>query len=159
MSEFYSRRQFVASTGAVGVAALAGCTGGDGDGGDSGDDETTAPETTESAGGGGGENVVEAGPGGSLVFEPEEITVSVGDTVTWEFVSPSHNVSAWPDMNEKISIPDDADGFGSMEKGGDPFATVEQGETFEHTFETAGEYTYVCVPHAASDMIGTVVVE
>ncbi|MXR21922.1 plastocyanin/azurin family copper-binding protein [Halobacterium bonnevillei] len=158
MSEFYSRRQFVASTGAVGVAALAGCTGGDGDGGDSGDDETTAPETTESSGGG-GDNVVEVGPGGSLAFEPEEITVSVGDTVTWEFVSPSHNVSAWPDMDDTVSIPDDADGFGTMEEGGDAYATVEQGETFEHTFETAGEYTYVCVPHVASDMVGTVVVE
>lgn len=141
MSEFYSRRRFVATAGAAGIAALAGCSGGDGDGD------------------GGDETVVEVGPDGSLAFEPEEVTVSVGDTVTWDFVSPSHNVSAYPDMDENISIPEDASGFGTMEEGGDSFATVEQGETFEHTFETAGEYTYVCVPHVSSDMIGTVVVE
>lgn len=154
MSEFYSRRRFVATAGAVGIASLAGCSGGGDD--DSGGDETT---TEADSGGGGDGNVVEVGPDGSLAFEPEEITVSVGDTVTWDFVSPSHNVSAYPDMDENVSIPEDADGFGTMEEGGDPFATVEQGETFEHTFETAGEYTYVCVPHVSSDMIGTVVVE
>ncbi|MFB6269991.1 MAG: plastocyanin/azurin family copper-binding protein [Halobacterium sp.] len=161
MTDRYSRRQFVVSTGAVSVAALAGCTGGGG--GDGGGDETTeAPETTTSGGGGGGSggsNTVKVGPGGQLKFDPEEITVSVGDTVTWEFVSPSHNVCAYPDMHEKVSIPDGASGFGTMEQGGDAYALVDQGETFEHTFETAGEYTYVCVPHAASNMVGKVIVE
>ena len=152
MSEVYSRRKFVLSTGAASIAALAGCSGGGGDG-DGGDDEATEES------GGDGESVVEVGPGGQLVFEPEEITVSVGDTVTWDFVSPSHNVSAYPDMHDKVSVPDGAEGFGTMEQGGDAYALVDQGETFEYTFETAGEYTYVCVPHAASDMVGTIVVE
>jgi plastocyanin len=158
MSESYSRRKFVLGTGAVSVAALAGCTGGGG--GDGGDEETTeAPDTTESSGGGGSGNVVKAGPSGQLKFEPKEITVSVGDTVTWEFVSPNHNVCAYPDMHDKVSIPDGASGFGSMEQGGDAYATVEQGGTYEYTFESKGEFTYVCVPHAASGMVGTVVVE
>jgi peptide/nickel transport system substrate-binding protein len=39
------------------------------------------------------------------------------------------------------------------------FETLAAGETFEHTFETAGEYRYVCVPHAGVGMQGTVVVE
>lgn len=175
MSESYSRRRFVASTGVLGVAVLAGCAGGDGDGGaddtmepgDGGDETTETTETTEATettttedgGGGSGETVVAAGPGGELVFEPEEITVSTGDTVTWEFQSPNHNVSAYPDMHERISIPDGADGFGSMPADGDRFETEPEGETFEHTFETTGEFTYVCVPHAGSDMVGTVVVE
>jgi plastocyanin len=120
---------------------LAGCTGG-GDGGEGGDDNTIA-----------------VGPDGGLNFAPEELTVSVGTTVTWSFDSPSHNVCAWPEMNSQVSIPEGASGFGTMEQDGDAFATVEQGETFEHTFETAGEFTYVCTPHAGAGMVGTVVVE
>jgi plastocyanin len=142
MSESVSRRKFLASTGVAAVAAVAGCGGG-GDGGD----------------GGGDGNTVIAGPGGDLVFDPEEITVSTGETVTWEFDSPNHNVSAWPDMHDEVDIPEGADGFGSMEQGGDAFETVPEGETYSHTFETTGEFTYVCVPHAGSGMIGTVVVE
>ncbi|AGN00271.1 halocyanin hcpC [Salinarchaeum sp. Harcht-Bsk1] len=153
MPESYSRRQFVAGTSAVTIAALAGCSGGGGGDGDSDDGDGS------SDGGGGGDNIVAVGPGGDLVFEPDEITISTGETVTWEFESPTHNVSAYPDMSEEISIPDGASGFGTMEEGGDAYETVSEGETFEHTFETAGEYTYVCVPHVASGMIGTIVVE
>lgn len=160
MDEHYSRRRFLASTGVVGVAALAGCSGGGGDsgGGGGGGDPATEAQTTTASGGNSG-NVVQVGPDDQLVFEPGEITVSTGDTVTWEFASPSHNVCAYPDVHDSVSIPDGASGFGTMEQGGDAYALVSQGETYEHTFETAGEYTYVCVPHAASNMVGTVVVE
>lgn len=137
------------------VAALAGCSGGGSDdGGENGSDDGDG-----SANGGDGDNVVAAGPDGDLVFDPETITVSTGETVTWEFESPAHNVCAYPDMHDAVSIPEGASGFGTMEQGGDEFAVVSEGETFEHTFETTGEFTYVCVPHAASDMVGTVVVE
>jgi len=163
------RRTMLKSTGAAVTATLlAGCSGGGGgggdggdDGGDSGGDTTTSSDDGGNGGGGssGGENTVAVGPDGALAFEPEELTVSVGDTVTWNFESPTHNVCAWPDMNDEISIPDSADGFGTMDQGGNAFATVSEGETFEHTFETAGEYTYVCTPHVASGMIGTIVVE
>jgi plastocyanin len=157
MSEHYSRRRFLASTAIAGSVATAGCSSG-GDGG--GDETTEASDTTESSGGGGGSgNVVEVGAGGKLAFAPGEITVSVGTTVTWSFEAPSHNVCAWPEMSTEVSIPDSAEGFGTMEQGGNAMALVDQGETFEHTFETPGEYTYVCVPHVASDMVGTVVVE
>jgi len=136
------------TVGATAGVALAGCSSGGGGGDDDNDD-----------GNGGDGNTIAVGPGGDFAFEPSEITVSTGDTVTWEFESGSHNVSAWPEMNDTVSIPEGASGFGTMEQGGDAYATVSEGETFEHTFETAGEYTYVCVPHVASDMVGTVVVE
>jgi plastocyanin len=141
------RRTMVKATGAVAAGGLlAGCI--------------SDSEGTDGGGGGDGDgNTVSVGPDNSLKFDPEEITVSTGDTVTWEFDSPGHNVSAWPDMSDEVSIPDGAEGFGTMEKGGDEFAKVSKGETFEHTFETAGEYTYVCVPHVGSGMIATVVVE
>jgi plastocyanin len=161
------RRTMLKSTGAaVAATLLAGCSGGGGgdggdDGGDEGGDETTATEEDGGSGdgGSGGDNTVAVSPDGGLKFAPEELTVSVGDTVTWDFQAPTHNVAAWPGMQDQISIPDGAEGFGTMEKDGNAYATVEEGETFEHTFETAGEYTYVCTPHAASGMVGTIVVE
>jgi len=152
------------STGAaVAATMLAGCSGGDGgdsdeDGGGGGED-TTESDDSGGDGGSGGDNTVAVSPDGELAFAPEELTVSVGDTVTWEFEAPSHNVDAWPEHQDQISIPDGAEGFGTMPQDGDPYATVDEGETFEHTFETAGEFTYVCVPHAASGMVGTIVVE
>ena len=151
------------STGAaVAATMLAGCSGGDG--GDSDEDGGGGEDTTESDdsggdGGSGGDNTVAVSPDGELAFAPEELTVSVGDTVTWEFEAPSHNVDAWPEHQDQISIPDGAEGFGTMPQDGDPYATVDEGETFEHTFGMAGEFTYVCVPHAASGMVGTIVVE
>jgi len=139
------RRTVIGSLGSLAlVGTLAGCST---DGGGSGD------------GGDGGDTTVAAGPGGDFVFEPETVTVSTGETVTWEFESPNHNLVAWPDMHEKVDIPDGAEGFGSVEQGGDEFETVPEGETVSHTFEATGEFTYVCVPHASSGMVGTVVVE
>lgn len=157
------RRTMLKSTGAaVAATLLAGCSGGGGgDGGDDGGDDTTAAEDDSGSGDGGssGDNTVAVSPDGGLKFAPDELTVSVGDTVTWDFQAPTHNVAAWPGMQDKISIPDGAEGFGTMEEGGNAYATVEEGETFEHTFETAGEYTYVCTPHAASGMVGKIIVE
>jgi plastocyanin len=148
------RRTVLSGVGSLAlVGSLAGCsTDGGGDGGDGGDSGDSGGD-----GGDGGATVV-AGPNGDFVFEPESVTISTGETVTWEFASPNHNVVAWPDMHEKVSVPEGA-GFGSVEQGGDAFATVEEGETYSHTFEEAGEFTYVCVPHASADMVGTVVVE
>lgn len=66
------------------------------------------------------------------VFKPRTISVGVGDTVTWRFEGRSaHNVS------------------------GEAFASelMKEGE-FEHTFDEAGEFDYVCTVHPG--MNGTV---
>ncbi len=66
------------------------------------------------------------------VFDPETVEISAGDTVLWEWngVEP-HDVNA------------------------DEFASDIQTEgTFEHTFEDAGSFPYVCVVHPG--MEGTV---
>lgn len=141
------------ATGTAIATALAGCSsGGDGN-------ANNGDSSGDGNGNSGGGTTIAAGPDGSLKFEPKEVTINTGETITWEFKSPAHNVCAWPNMHDKISIPDGASGFGTMEKGGDKYKTVSKGETFKHTFDTAGEYTYVCVPHAASGMVGTVIVE
>lgn len=140
------RRRFIKTAAAVGLAgAFAGC-GGDGGGNGNGN------------GNGGGGATVAAGPGGDFVFEPEEVTISTGETVTWEFESANHNVECDPEQSDEAELPDGAEPFASYD-GDDRFATIEEGETWEYTFETAGTYTYVCVPHVGSGMVGTVVVE
>jgi plastocyanin len=67
-------------------------------------------------------------------FEPAVIEVGVGETVTW----------TW-DGN----APHDVDGEGFASE-------VQDSGTFEHTFDTAGEYEYVCNIHGG--MNGLVVV-
>ena len=136
-----SRRSLLRSTVPAAFGLFAGCSSTESDDGST---ETDA-----------GDIVV--GPGGAYAYDPEEYTVSVGETVTWSFASPSHNVSCVPEDNRQVSLPDGAESFASYGDG-NPGETVPQGETYEHTFETAGEYTYVCIPHARQGMVGTVVV-
>lgn len=101
-----------------------------------------------------------AGPAGRDVFEPESLTIQIGETVTWGFASSGHNVSCRPQENDHAALPEDAQPFASYGADESPLGTtVPQGETYEHTFEVAGTYVYICVPHADRGMIGTVRVE
>ncbi len=102
-------------------------------------------------------NEVLSGPNGDFVFEPETIEISTGDTVTWTFESTGHNVGAKPEDSDRVKLPSGADPFASY-AGNKVYQTVEKGDTYEHTFETPGEYVYVCVPHVVSGMVGTVIV-
>ena len=120
----------------------------------------------------GGPNVVEGVPDDAdhvvemhaVSFEPAEITVSAGDTVAWEFAEGEpHTVTAFED-----DIPDDAEywasgGFESedaaREGWDDGVGAIVDGESYVRTFETVGEHEYVCIPHEAAGMVGTVVVE
>jgi plastocyanin len=138
-----SRRSFLRIAGGGVAVALAGCAALERDGG------TATPVRTDEP--------VAVGPHGAMRFEPAAVEVSVGDVVAWRFESAGHNVSAKPETSGEVSIPDDAAPFASYE-GGDHYATAPVGETFEHTFEVAGEYVYVCTPHVARGMVGRVVV-
>jgi LPXTG-motif cell wall-anchored protein len=75
-------------------------------------------------------------------FEPKEITVNVGDTITWKNDGASpHTVDA-----------DD----GSFDSG-----KLDPGQTFSHTFDKAGKVAYYCEFHGAkggTGMAGTVTV-
>ncbi|MCT9096562.1 plastocyanin/azurin family copper-binding protein [Haloarchaeobius sp. HME9146] len=115
--------------------ALAGCLGGGDDGG--GGTATMEPGT------------VAVGPDGNFVFVPEEITVSTGDTITWEWGSDNHNIVV-------ESQPDEADWPGT--EGGET-KVYDDGYTYEYTFEVPGTYEYYCSPHRNVGMVGTVVVE
>jgi plastocyanin len=143
-----TRRGLLAATAGVASATTAGTAGaqeddqGDGDGGG----ETYTVDMTD-----------------DLIFDPEEITVAPGDTVVWENVgSVGHSVTAYED-----EIPDGAEyfasgGFDSEQAARDAYPAegdIPGGESYEHTFETTGEFAYFCIPHEQVGMIGTVVVQ
>jgi plastocyanin len=120
----------------------------------------------------GGPNVVEGVPDDAdhvvkmqaVAFEPEELTVTVGDTVAFEHAAgEAHNVVAY-----EGEIPEGAEywasgGFDSQEAAEagweDGKGAVQSGQSYVHTFETPGTHGYYCVPHEAAGMVGTVVVE
>jgi len=105
---------------------------GDDGGGDSSSDTTAADD-------GGGEASGTEVTIADFAFDPGDLTVSVGDTVTWT-------------NDDGVGHDVTGDSF----KSGDPGA-LENGDTFEHTFDKAGSFDYVCTVHPG--MKGTVKVE
>jgi plastocyanin len=86
-------------------------------------------------------------------FEPSTITVAQGDTVTWtvtESIGEPHSVtSGTPEDSGKI--------FDSGTGTGSNLALRDNGQSYQHTFNEAGEFLYYCVVHPA-EMTGKVVV-
>ena len=90
-----------------------------------------------------------------LTYDPETVTVGVGETVEWRNTSALvHTVTA---DESKESLEESAD----VPEGAEPFHSgrLEPGESFSHAFDTPGRYGYFCVPHEGAKMRGVVVVE
>ena len=91
--------------------------------------------------------------GGLLVFEPATVTVSKGDTVTWENnkMAP-HNV-----VFDANTIPGGKD---TADKLSNSKLTFSPGESYSSTFDVEpGEYSYYCAPHRGAGMVGKVIVK
>jgi len=153
-----TRRTVLGVTAAL-ATGIAGCTGSqdgrggsdgtDGDGSDptptstptptGADTPTAASEPTAAR----ADETVVVGPDGDLVFDPAELDVDVGTTVLWRWDSGDHTVTVK-----------------SRPSGADWTATGQQthgsGFTHSHTFEVAGTYEYVRLPHESAGMVGTV---
>ena len=83
------------------------------------------------------------GSGGNLVFEPSEVTISAGDTVTFTNGDlPPHNmvVADHPELSH-------------------PDLAFVGGESFDVTFTDAGDYEFQCDPHAGAGMKGVIHVQ
>jgi plastocyanin len=83
-------------------------------------------------------------------FQPAEITVNEGDTVTWtvtEAIGEPHSVTS--------GALGDADAGAEFDSG---IGLQDDGLTFEFTFEEAGAFPYFCTVHAA-EMTGQVTVQ
>lgn len=90
-----------------------------------------------------------------LVFDAREVTIQVGETVEWRNTGTfAHTVTADPELAadpDNVQLPDGAETFDSGEIGA--------GQTYRRTFTVPGRYDYVCLPHEASNMFGTVIVQ
>jgi halocyanin-like protein len=84
------------------------------------------------------------GNGGPYAFAPAAVRVDPGTTVTFDWVSDTHNI-----LIEEQPEGAEWSGVGDIEN---------TGFTHEHTFETEGVYKYYCQPHLALGMKGAVVV-
>jgi plastocyanin len=86
---------------------------------------------------------IQMGANGNLIFEPNEVTVNVGDTVTFTNGDlPPHNVVFLE--HDELSHSDLA---------------FMSGEQFPVTFTEAGNYEFQCEPHAGAGMKGVIHVE
>ena len=86
---------------------------------------------------------VTMGSGGNLIFEPNEITIKAGESIT--FVNgelPPHNmvVADHPELSHSD-------------------LAFMGGESFEVTFPESGDYEFQCDPHAGAGMKGVIHVE
>ena len=154
-----SRRAFL--TTAAGTAAAAGASGAaaaqetgtstgtatsSGTGTSTGTSAGTGTGTSSGGGGGGGgTETVAVGPDGSLVFTPgteEPLQITPGTTVTFNWESDNHNIVV------------DSQPEGAGWSGHEPIENT--GFTYEHTFETLGEYEYYCQPHESAGMLGAI---
>ena len=83
---------------------------------------------------------IQMGAGGNLVFEPNEVTINSGETVTFTNGDlPPHNI-VFLDHPE-LSHSDLA---------------FMSGEQFPVTFDKVGDYEFQCEPHAGAGMKGVV---
>lgn len=84
-------------------------------------------------------------------FDPQSRTIQVGETIVWE------NTAGFAHTVTSYDVPQGASSFDS--------GNMDGGDTFEHTFQTAGTYQYRCEYHSSSSnggysgMVGEVVVE
>jgi plastocyanin len=162
MTQDTTRRRYLVALASTGIGlGLAGCSSG----GATTDSptETASPTEESSSDGGSGEsweqtNTVDMND--ELAFAPKRIEVEAGTTVTWKNVgSIGHSATAYED-----EIPDGAEyfasgGFDSQQAAIDAYpdeGNVTEGGTYEHTFETTGEYKYYCIPHEMNGMVGYV---
>ena len=72
-------------------------------------------------------------------FEPANVTVPVGTTVTWTLVAGGHSTTSET---------------GLWDSG----VTREMGDVFSYTFSQPGTYGYFCMPNREVGMVGTVTV-
>ena len=83
---------------------------------------------------------IQMGSDGNLVFNPSELTIPAGDTVT--FVNgdlPPHNmvIEGFPELSH-------------------PDLSFVGGESFKVTFTRPGDYEFQCEPHAGAGMKGVI---
>jgi plastocyanin len=87
-------------------------------------------------------------------FVPASLTILRGTTVTWTNTGQVvHTVTDDPSKSiNKVDamLPDGAQPWDS--------GSIKGGQTFSHTFDTPGPYTYFCIPHESLGMVARITV-
>lgn len=78
---------------------------------------------------------------GDMVFQPDAITIQVGDTVMWTNKDDSHHTVAFEDTSVKGS------------------ENIKNGGQFSIKFNKPGAYKYYCTYHRVFNMQGTISVK
>jgi plastocyanin len=84
--------------------------------------------------------------GVGFTFSPNDVTINAGDTVRWTWMTGGHSTTS-------TTAPG-----GCTAGGADPWDSMVQnvGFIFDHPFNTAGDYSYKCIPHCGMGMVGIV---
>lgn len=79
-------------------------------------------------------------------FEPPNLTINVGDTVTWNNIGGLHDT-----VSGSSGVPS-----GVWNSNNQFRRLMFPGESFSFTFTTAGNFPYYCTPHWTIGMVGTI---
>jgi len=93
---------------------------------------------------------VTVAPGGSFVFDPSTVNISVGDTVRWTWGGSGHSVTSGPpcQADSQYCSPNDMNCASGI--------LSNTGTIYTHTFGRSGTYSYFCSAHCFFGMTGTV---
>jgi plastocyanin len=91
---------------------------------------------------------VTVGPG--FAFDPDELNISIGDTVRWTCASGGHSVTSGASCiaDKQFCSPNDMDC--------DAGTLSNTGAVYVHTFAQAGTYEYFCFAHCGLGMTGVI---
>jgi plastocyanin len=85
-------------------------------------------------------------------FDPAALTIPKGTTVTWKGGGTQpHTVTFDPSKamtKSHVVLPAGVQPFDS--------GLLNPGASYSHTFDVAGDYAYICTPHEAMGMLGTI---
>ena len=93
-----------------------------------------------------------------LKFEPKDITVKVGTTVTWkngETIGHTITSGKWGDVNEDTGLRGSQTPDGEFDHA--LAAKGKEGDSFTYTFDEVGVFQYYCQPHLTMNATVTVV--
>ncbi len=88
----------------------------------------------------------------TMDFSPQDLTINVGDTVTFKMTVTHNAVEVSKDIYDQVV----GGGLSERLEGG---FVVDFGETKDITFDQPGVHYFVCEPHITVGMYGTITVQ